>query len=33
MAKIGYGLSSEQFGPDMDGFFTAWQREVLPQLR
>jgi alkanesulfonate monooxygenase SsuD/methylene tetrahydromethanopterin reductase-like flavin-dependent oxidoreductase (luciferase family) len=75
MAKIGYALSSEQFGPkelvgiytrpeqpvpiyvsgfgpqatelagrigdgyvqqvgpDMDGFFAAWGREVLPQLR
>lgn len=22
-----------QMGPDMDGFFTAWQRDVLPQLR
>jgi hypothetical protein len=23
----------QQNGPDMDGFFTAWEREVLPQLR
>jgi G6PDH family F420-dependent oxidoreductase len=23
----------QQIGPDMTGFFTAWQREVLPQLR
>ena len=23
----------QQIGPDMDGFFTAWEREVLPQLR
>lgn len=22
-----------QIGPDMDGFFKAWQRDVLPQLR
>lgn len=22
-----------QMGPDMDGFFAAWQRDVLPQLR
>ncbi|SDC18997.1 F420-dependent oxidoreductase, G6PDH family [Mycolicibacterium neoaurum] len=22
-----------QIGPDMDGFFAAWQRDVLPQLR
>lgn len=22
-----------QIGPDMDGFFTGWQRDVLPQLR
>ncbi|WP_458318184.1 TIGR03557 family F420-dependent LLM class oxidoreductase [Mycolicibacterium brisbanense] len=22
----------QQIGPDMDGFFTAWQRDVLPQL-
>jgi hypothetical protein len=23
----------QQFGPDMDGFFASWEREVLPQLR
>jgi G6PDH family F420-dependent oxidoreductase len=23
----------QQIGPDMDGFFTAYEREVLPQLR
>lgn len=23
----------QQIGPDMDGFFSAWEREVLPQLR
>jgi G6PDH family F420-dependent oxidoreductase len=23
----------QQIGPDMDGFFTGWQRDVLPQLR
>lgn len=23
----------QQVGPDIDGFFTAWQRDVLPQLR
>ena len=23
----------QQIGPDMDGFFTSWQRDVLPQLR
>jgi G6PDH family F420-dependent oxidoreductase len=23
----------QQIGPDMDGFFTAWERDVLPQLR
>jgi hypothetical protein len=23
----------EQIGPDMDGFFASWEREVLPQLR
>jgi G6PDH family F420-dependent oxidoreductase len=23
----------QQIGPDMDGFFSAWQRDVLPQLR
>jgi len=23
----------QQIGPDLDGFFTAWQRDVLPQLR
>ncbi|OBK30728.1 LLM class F420-dependent oxidoreductase [Mycobacterium asiaticum] len=23
----------QQIGPDMDGFFTAWEQEVLPQLR
>ena len=23
----------QQIGPDMDGFFTAWESEVLPQLR
>jgi G6PDH family F420-dependent oxidoreductase len=23
----------QQIGPDMDGFFTAWEKEVLPQLR
>ncbi|MCV7197390.1 TIGR03557 family F420-dependent LLM class oxidoreductase [Mycobacterium angelicum] len=22
----------QQIGPDMDGFFSAWEREVLPQL-
>jgi hypothetical protein len=22
-----------QIGPDMDGFFTAWERDILPQLR
>jgi G6PDH family F420-dependent oxidoreductase len=22
----------QQIGPDMDGFFSAWQRDVLPQL-
>jgi G6PDH family F420-dependent oxidoreductase len=22
----------QQIGPDMDGFFQAWQRDVLPQL-
>ncbi len=22
-----------QIGPDMDGFFAGWQRDVLPQLR
>jgi G6PDH family F420-dependent oxidoreductase len=23
----------QQIGPDMEGFFNAWEREVLPQLR
>jgi G6PDH family F420-dependent oxidoreductase len=23
----------QQIGPDMDGFFTSWQRDVLPQLK
>jgi G6PDH family F420-dependent oxidoreductase len=23
----------QQIGPDMDGFFASWQRDVLPQLR
>ncbi|BBZ74184.1 hypothetical protein MPRS_52770 [Mycobacterium paraseoulense] len=23
----------QQIGPDMDGFFAAWERDVLPQLR
>jgi G6PDH family F420-dependent oxidoreductase len=23
----------QQIGPDMPGFFTAWEREVLPALR
>lgn len=23
----------QQIGPDMDGFFEAWQRDVLPQLK
>jgi G6PDH family F420-dependent oxidoreductase len=23
----------QQIGPDMDGFFAAWQRDVLPQVR
>lgn len=23
----------QQIGPDMDGFFTSWERDVLPQLR
>jgi hypothetical protein len=23
----------QQIGPDMDGFFAAYQQEVLPQLR
>lgn len=23
----------QQIGPDMDGFFESWQRDVLPQLR
>lgn len=23
----------QQIGPDMEGFFAAWEREVLPQLR
>jgi hypothetical protein len=23
----------QQIGPDMDGFFTAYRHEVLPQLR
>jgi G6PDH family F420-dependent oxidoreductase len=23
----------QQVGPDMDGFFTSWERDVLPQLR
>lgn len=23
----------QQIGPDMDGFFSAWEKEVLPQLR
>jgi hypothetical protein len=22
----------QQIGPDMSGFFTAWEKEVLPQL-
>ena len=22
----------QQIGPDMDGFFASWEREVLPQL-
>jgi hypothetical protein len=22
-----------QIGPDMDGFFSAWERDILPQLR
>jgi hypothetical protein len=43
MAKIGYFLSREQFGPaelieqakraEAAGFFTTWERDVLPQLR
>ena len=23
----------QQIGPDMEGFFHAWERDVLPQLR
>ena len=23
----------QQIGPDMAGFFSAWERDVLPQLR
>lgn len=23
----------QQIGPDMDGFFTSWERDVLPALR
>jgi G6PDH family F420-dependent oxidoreductase len=23
----------QQIGPDMDGFFTSWERDVIPQLR
>jgi hypothetical protein len=23
----------QQIGPDMDGFFAAWESDVLPQLR
>jgi G6PDH family F420-dependent oxidoreductase len=23
----------QQIGPDMDGFFASWQRDILPQLR
>jgi hypothetical protein len=23
----------QQVGLDMDGFFTSWERDVLPQLR
>ena len=23
----------QQIGPDLDGFFTSWERDVLPQLR
>ena len=23
----------QQIGPDMDGFFTSWEREVLPALQ
>ena len=23
----------QQTGPDLDGFFESWQRDVLPQLR
>ena len=23
----------QQIGPDKDGFFAAWERDVLPQLR
>ncbi len=23
----------QQIGPDMDGFFACWERDVLPQLQ
>ena len=23
----------QQIGPDLDGFFTSWQQDVLPQFR
>jgi hypothetical protein len=23
----------QQIGPDVDGFFASWHRDVLPQLR
>jgi hypothetical protein len=23
----------QQIGPDMDGFFATWERDVLPQVR
>jgi hypothetical protein len=23
----------QQIGPDLDGFFSTWTRDVLPQLR
>jgi hypothetical protein len=23
----------QQIGPDLDGFFASWQRDILPQIR
>ena len=27
------GAGLQQIGPDMDGFFAAWEQGVLPEVR